>query len=494
MPLLTKMLPLRETVEDFQAASLHSSHQQHQDEGQEKDKDSGYEDFQEFDEEDECLDSDMEGSIIHRGRPKKAVRAPAIPARNERRASKILENVMLELQTLDGKEAKDTDSRSMVPESDPHESYLSSEEDASLSDDYDDLESLSGTASPSAEDADNEEGRESFSRGSRRKSQEDTARVVSFICVGKPQIVDIFISSNHASPIERGNGSIPKRHSMNLEALTALTQTQSSSPAKSSRRPTPLKLYPNSIRRMSISSITSSHTSNSSYNQPAPTNASNTNLSSLPPRKSSRLALNINSLITSTKTTLQKSVSASAAVPSHSFLTSDPFSTTASNEDTQPTTPKTPTSIAAAAWKRGLSKTLTKARKPSMPKLYTAYTNSSSASISPDKKRISTAHSNLSSNNLARIISESIPDAETRSRSSVYSSASSQRDPAVEPVVEVKRSSTMPVLTSPTTSTSYIPPVVQKPPPIPASTTPVSAGGRRSFSLGLGRKKSVKTK
>ncbi|KAF8861191.1 hypothetical protein BDZ45DRAFT_281375 [Acephala macrosclerotiorum] len=317
MPLLTKMLPLRETAEDLQAvASLHSQHQQQKENRSREKKDCGYDDFQEYND-DECLSSDMEGSIVHRGRPKKVVRAPAIPARNEKRASKILESVVLELKTLDGTSTKDADSRSMVQESDPHESYLSSEEDASFSDDYEDSltsseDNLEDSSSPV----------ESFSRTTRRRSQEDTARVVSFICVGKPQIVDIFIPSNHTSPID-----VPmKRHSMNLDALTSLTQAPAQQ--KSTRRPAPLKLYPSSTRRMSISSLTSSHTSSS--NSTAPTNYSSTNLSNsnngaLPPRKSSRLAQNLTSLVTNTKSTFSTSHSNYsgcnlARIPSESHL------------------------------------------------------------------------------------------------------------------------------------------------------------------------------
>lgn len=308
MPLITKMLPLRETVEDLHSSSIHTSSQQT--EG--KDKDSGYEDFQEFDDE-ECLDSDMEGSVdsmLHRGRPrlvKRAVTAPAIPARNEKRASRILDNVMMELKALDGSTTKEPETISTIQESDPHESYLSSEEDASLSDDYDDTYSLhdsAGTSSPYLEEATTED----FTRGSRRKSQEDTARVVSFIMVGKPQIVDIVIPSPASS-------SPPKRHS--LDALTAFSQA----PAKTVRRPSPLKLYPSTIRRMSVSSITSTTSSSN-------TSSNASDLINHPPRRSSRLTT-LTSLVTSVKNNIQ--TSQSAGTPTHSFLTSDPFSASAAS-------------------------------------------------------------------------------------------------------------------------------------------------------------------
>ncbi|CZR56753.1 uncharacterized protein PAC_06642 [Phialocephala subalpina] len=529
MPLLTKMLPLRETAEDLQAvASLHSQHQHQQKEGRlREEKDSGYEDFQEYDDDDdECLSSDMEGSVVHRGRPKKVVRAPpAIPARNEKRASKILESVMLELKTLDGTETKDTDSRSMVQESDPHESYLSSEEDASLSDDYED-----SLTSPEDNLEDSTSPVESFTRTTRRRSQEDTARVVSFICVGKPQIVDIFIPSNHTSPVD---DPIMKRHSMNLDALTSLTQAPSQ--PKAVRRPTPLKLYPSTIRRMSISSVTSSHTTSS--NSTAPANTPSTNLSNinsngtLPPRKSSRLAHNLTSLVTSTKSTFSTSYipPSSSANPStaHSFLSSDPFAVDSPNtpHNDEPTTPKTPTS-AAAAWKRGLSKTLSKARKPSLQKLSMGYGNSSVTNLgsqqynsspqkSRDSRRVSTSHSNYSGLNLARIPSESHlapeqkqQDADARSRSSVYSSDSRthQQEPKE---TNVRRAETFAGLPSPRLapeqsqsqarqSARYDKIIKAGPPPVPTDSAPTpTSTGRRSFSFasgigGLGRRKSVK--
>ncbi|KAF4632203.1 hypothetical protein G7Y89_g5931 [Cudoniella acicularis] len=313
-------------------------------------KDESYEDFKEY-QEDECLDSDMEGSILNRPRPKKPVRAPAVPPRSEKRASKMLNDVMLELQSMDGSIAKDIEKPSIVQQTDPHELYLSSEEDASLSD-YDD--SLSDFE---IMDAEQEEGtRDSSSRASSRKSQEVTARVVSFTLV-KPQIIDIFCHSP------------PKRPASVFEHLGQ--SGSPSSPLRSARRPSPLKLYPSSIRRMSISSITSlTHSTSSSSVAPAQ------QTTQLPPRKSSRMA-NLTSLITSTKHTLHNSAS-------HAFLHTDPFAQAQQEaKDHQadaetPTTPKTPTSMAAAAFKKGISRGL-RARKPSMQKLSSIYSGGSSS-------------------------------------------------------------------------------------------------------------------
>ena len=361
MPLLATMDSLRENGEDQHSVLVQQ--QREEELREERVQDNRYEDF-EHDDEDEGMDSD--GSIIHRGRPKKAVKPPAVPQRSEKRASRLLENVMLELQNLDGTRQKEADNISIVQESDPHELYLSSEEDASFSDYDDSFSDFDEGTSP--EDA--EAARASSSRASSRKSQEDTARVVSFVIV-KPQIVDIYIPT------------ADKRRSLNLEKLASFNTTPTTSPQRSTRRPTPLKLYP-AFRRMSISSIASLSSSSPSSITGHPYAASTTDLSAmasttLPPRKSSRLASNLSSLVTNTKNSFQ-----SASQSAHTFLNSDPFATPTSttstsyippsrntnynnNVEEEEQIPKTPTS----GWKRNF---LSKARKPSMPKLSLAYT------------------------------------------------------------------------------------------------------------------------
>ncbi|PMD37304.1 hypothetical protein L207DRAFT_531614 [Hyaloscypha variabilis F] len=370
MPLLTTMDSLREN--GHEKHSVLAQHQGTEDLREEGVQDSRYEHFDQ-DDQDEGMDSDS--SIMHRGRPKKPVKTPVVPQRSEKRASRLLENVMLELQNLDGSRQKEEDKISIVQESDPHELYLSSEEDASFSD-YDDSFSdfEEGTHSEDAEAT-----RKSSSRASSRKSQEDTARVVSFVSV-KPVIVDIYLPNTSPS-------SADKRLSLNLEKLASFNTTPKTSPQKSTRRPTPLKLYP-AFRRMSISSIASLSSSSPSSTTGHPYAASTTDLAlmssttnTLPPRKSSRLASNLTSLVTNTKNSFQ-----SASQSAHTFLNSDPFATPTSVtsmstsyippskkvnnnivEEKEEQTPKTPTS----AWKRSF---LSKARKPSMPKLSLAYT------------------------------------------------------------------------------------------------------------------------
>jgi hypothetical protein len=296
------------------------------------DQDSGYEDFDAANEETE--ESDTEGSIIHRRRPKKAGKAPAVPQRSDKRASKILENVLIELRNLDGSvPGKDSGKQSVV--SDPHELYLSSEEDASFSDDYEDSESLIDFAASPTEDG---EECTPASRASSCRSQEDTARVVSFTLVTRPQIIQINIPPTAAQK---------RRHSMNLETLTA--SQAYSTPPSNTRRPAPLELYSTSIHRLSISSTSASSTHHS-----------NRSLTSLPPRTSSKLS----SLMTNVK---------------NSFVASDDFPSNnpqveEEDEQERPITPKTPTTIVAAAWKRTTSRGLTKSRKSSIPTLLSAYT------------------------------------------------------------------------------------------------------------------------
>ncbi|KAI1469757.1 uncharacterized protein F4812DRAFT_302106 [Daldinia caldariorum] len=80
---------------------------------------------------------------------------------------------------------------STEPIADPHDAYLSSEEDASSSaDDFSDYEYES-----------NSDRSEKFPR--RRKSQEDTARAVSVIYVGKPLVVDLTCCRRSVSPMRR---------------------------------------------------------------------------------------------------------------------------------------------------------------------------------------------------------------------------------------------------------------------------------------------------
>ena len=341
MPLIPNAIPLGTGVVSSEVQIKQQSS------GDGGERDSGYEDFGKFD--DEFVDSDMEGSILNRSRPKKTRKPPAVPQRSERRTSRVFEGTMVELKAL-GEFTPQEGEEQKTDASDPHERYLSSEEDASLSDDYEDSESLSEFG-PSNGDTDAP--RTPSSRGSGRQSQEDTARVVSFTVVGKPQIIEIFL---HSSVCQ-------KRNSVSFDVAPDAYSLPKA------RRPTPLKLSPSSLRRLSVASTLTATTRTSSTPSQSLFHESTVSLTTLPTRKSSKLASNLSSLVNSTK---------------HAFLGSDPFPAheakeyfplnTGGVQESTPEPPKTPISIAAAAWRTGLSRTLSKARKSSMPKISLAYT------------------------------------------------------------------------------------------------------------------------
>ncbi|KAH7324067.1 hypothetical protein BKA65DRAFT_79589 [Rhexocercosporidium sp. MPI-PUGE-AT-0058] len=526
MPLITEMPRGRETVEAFTDPSPLSLHTKgtegvscvraEQDQNQDCHRGFDEENFGEFDQ-DECLDSDMEGSILHRPRPKKVVKAPVLPQRSEKRVSRILDNVMLELQNIDGSRTKEED-MSRMDQEDPHELYLSSEEDASLSDDYEDSDSLLDFEETYSED---EHGGASASRASSRRSQEITAKVVSFMVV-KPHIIEIHIPSSHTAPATPAD---EKPDSM--DAVPAIT-TKAPSPAPqlrpTMRRPPPLNLQ--NARPMSMA--TTSYIP-SSYTPAMPSNASMINLpstSSHPVRKSSRLA----SLVTSTKaslsarsSTFSASLSASAT-STHSFLDLDPFAQSANHtlppltptDLATPITPKTPTSQ-SSAWKKSLSRTLSKARKPSLQKLNAAYNTSLSSSSFTSSNSNSHRASTMSSATmptLSRISSNPEPTTPTlfshNTENNEYSNTFQDRHQNTESrnengdrIVEVpvRRAETMPVTPSPREAPLRYEDLMRNrvPPPIPDTASQhMPREGRKSFSLGmgmgigLGRRKSVK--
>ncbi|KAI6085970.1 hypothetical protein F4821DRAFT_239536 [Hypoxylon rubiginosum] len=104
------------------------------------------------------------------------IETPKLPEKSALRASRLLEG--LKLNTTEAI-------------TDPHDVYLSSEEDASSSaDDFSDY------------DYDSES--EEFEKSPvRRRSQEDTARAVSVIFIGKPCVVDLASGRRSVSPIRR---------------------------------------------------------------------------------------------------------------------------------------------------------------------------------------------------------------------------------------------------------------------------------------------------
>ena len=350
----------------------------------------------------ESSDSDMERKP--RTKRTKMNTVPAIPQRNERRASKVLDSLLLEMTSLDG--SQDKQRTSIVVNEDPHESYLSSEEDASLSDDYFDSD-----LDIDMEDATVIMDGQAVSRPSSRRSQEDTARVVSFVMVGKPQIVEINLPSPTSSP---------KRQS----AANSLDSTTTASSKRLSKRPIPLRLGSyHDERRMSILSVASTTASTAQPRPPQPDYSTSyiaytpqptqPSTDVHPSRKSSRLAANLSSIKSSLtihgrhEDSIKHNPSASfSALPlqqqptqQHAFLNMDPFEAAhRTSTDDLPPTPKTPVGMSSTTWRlmgdksrEAMTRTLSKARKSSMPKLNVAYTTPSP--LQPSSSRISLAPS-----------------------------------------------------------------------------------------------------
>lgn len=251
-------------------------------------EENDYDDFQSFEEDDEALDSDMEGSIMERPRPKKRPSVPVLPQRNETRASMILKNVLMELQSLDGLNSKTASSTNLDKDSisDPHEMYLSSEEDASLSD-YDDSLLDFDAESPTTETDESVHNR-TGSRGS------EEAKVMTFKVVSKPRMIEIQQprSRSTSNPSTRQSSppnysELPARMSLDISALN-----RSAGPS-GPRRSSPLSSVYNSPLPSRHASPAASENRSSIYSTPSEdvvTTPASDNASIHPPRKSSRLA------------------------------------------------------------------------------------------------------------------------------------------------------------------------------------------------------------
>ncbi|KAI1772872.1 hypothetical protein F4818DRAFT_127279 [Hypoxylon cercidicola] len=104
------------------------------------------------------------------------IETPKLPEKSALRASRLLEGLKINTTEVT---------------TDPHDVYLSSEEDASSSaDDFSDYDY----------DSTSEESEKSPVR---RRSQEDTARAVSVIFIGKPCVIDLASGRRSVSPIRR---------------------------------------------------------------------------------------------------------------------------------------------------------------------------------------------------------------------------------------------------------------------------------------------------
>ncbi|KAI2615942.1 hypothetical protein GGR54DRAFT_611621 [Hypoxylon sp. NC1633] len=130
------------------------------------------------------------------------IETPRLPEKSALRASRFLCN--LKIKTTDLMD-------------DPHNAYLSSEEDASSSaDDFSDYDY----------DSDSDESHDSPMR---RGSQEDTARAVSVIFIGRPCIVDLASGRRSVSPIRT-----PRTRSSSPSISTTSSETRPRHPPRNS--------------------------------------------------------------------------------------------------------------------------------------------------------------------------------------------------------------------------------------------------------------------
>ncbi|KAH8805939.1 hypothetical protein F5884DRAFT_465791 [Xylogone sp. PMI_703] len=266
-----------------------------------------------------------------------SLKAPGLALGSEKRVSVLLEGVMMDLQNIDvpGNEESEVAKRlSMVSmASNPHDMYLSSEEDASESADEDDgsLLEFDGNGEP-------------VSPAMSRRSQEATARVVSITLVTKPQIVEISTHSNHSCRGHSAQSSIDST-TQRLDPVVSRRRSNRSSSLSISRR-------------YSIASTISSLISSQ-----APTSAS-----AHPPRKSSKLA----GLPSLTRQTQPMLANDPFSAPDPADRSYPPLIPEWDRSFDAPERAQTSLSRPTSAWKRGV-KTLSRARYPSMPKMNLAY-------------------------------------------------------------------------------------------------------------------------
>ncbi|KAH7166035.1 hypothetical protein EDB81DRAFT_781075 [Dactylonectria macrodidyma] len=148
-----------------------------------------------------------------------AEQAPALPEKSARRASRMLDGII-----IPQKMATEDQPPPLTAQSIPHDVYLSSEEDASSSaDDFSDFE-----FETSSDD--------SQQSSVRRGSQEDTARVVSVVFSGKPCIVNL--PRRSISPSSSETSSRPPSRLRRTSTLPIIDRrvSISSSPSSSSVR------------------------------------------------------------------------------------------------------------------------------------------------------------------------------------------------------------------------------------------------------------------
>jgi hypothetical protein len=313
--------------------------------------------------EDLLVDAELEGSIVL---PPSATseEPPALPQRSQKRVSRMLDNVIIELQSLDGSTPAEEKAETL----DPHEWYLSSEEDGSVSEYDDEEDSLVEFGPPSGSEVDTLHSRSS--RSSSMNSDKDTVRAISYKPAGKPRIVDIRLRKPPA----------PKQASITSDMIPTVESLHNT------YIPAPLRLASSasSLHRISMSSIES--TVSEPSNRSSQLRRRESKQLSLPLRRVSRLSSSTSSLTTPTKRAFLSSEhlpqrQASAYIPSSTETTQTktpprpktPKTPKTPKSPKTPKTPKTPISQAAALWMNGLGRTLSMAQRPPMPRLSIPY-------------------------------------------------------------------------------------------------------------------------
>ncbi|KAF6842547.1 hypothetical protein CMUS01_02971 [Colletotrichum musicola] len=143
----------------------------------------------------------------------KQQQAPELPAKSSLRASRLLDSMALKIIT------NQPNNNSQAPQ----EVYLSSEEEASSSaDEFSDYDYESDSA-------------ESAESPVRRKSHEDTARVVSVVFAGKPSIIDLPSTRRSASP--ESMESRPSSRMVSSSTAPSLRRMSTASTSASSYSP-----------------------------------------------------------------------------------------------------------------------------------------------------------------------------------------------------------------------------------------------------------------
>ncbi|KAI6249049.1 hypothetical protein HI914_02434 [Erysiphe necator] len=139
---------------------------------------------------------DMDCSLVSKPMCKSSLRIPVLPQRNALRTVTKPRKESVNARRISIENYKEFYNSSILRASDPHDVYLSSEEDVSVKDSNEDFLFDS-------DDSDKDYELKSYDR----ESHAVTAKAISFRAAGKPQIIEINNQSNNSSP--RTSVSIP---------------------------------------------------------------------------------------------------------------------------------------------------------------------------------------------------------------------------------------------------------------------------------------------